>query len=66
VLSIYVDALERQRRWQPDLDDDVKDAALEELLGVGSVVFPVDGGRWTLYADRDEDGPFISASFAPS
>lgn len=70
-LGEYVDQLAERDRLQGRAEaaqravDDAQDEILEALgvLG-GTVAFPALGGEWVLCADRDEDGPFLAASFS--
>lgn len=65
-ISAYVEALDQQRKQNAaPPDKDLHEAALAELQGVGAMAWPVSDGEWLLRADRDEDGPFVDASFAP-
>lgn len=66
-LDAYVSALDAQRQERPEIDEDVRASALAELQGCGGAMcWPVKDGEWLLRADRDEDGPFIDASFVPA
>lgn len=60
-VAAYVQQLDRARRERPA--EDLEAAALAELQDVGAMVLPVEDGEWTLRADRDEQGPFVAASF---